>query len=93
MKKVAWAIGIYVFLSIISSRCSSNTNSSNVNGVNPYINRINPWTPLRAAYIGISSCPCPYDVAIDGSFCGDRSAYIRPGGGQPYCYYYDEGYR
>ena len=90
MKKIAWAIGIYAFLSIMSSRCSSNTNSSNMNGVNPYVNGINVLTPLRRPYIG--TCPCPYDYASDGSLCGDRSAYIRSGGTQPYCFY-DEGYR
>lgn len=33
------------------------------------------------------NCQCPYDFAIDGSFCGGRSAYSRSGGGyRPACY-------
>jgi hypothetical protein len=31
-------------------------------------------------------CPCPYNVARNGSRCGKRSAYSRPGGYSPVCY-------
>jgi hypothetical protein len=31
-------------------------------------------------------CACPDDRARDGSLCGGRSAYIRPGGAEPKCY-------
>jgi hypothetical protein len=31
------------------------------------------------------TCPCPDDTARDGSRCGGRSAYIRPGGEKPLC--------
>jgi hypothetical protein len=31
-------------------------------------------------------CACPYNTARNGSRCGDRSAYIRPGGAAPVCY-------
>lgn len=37
-----------------------------------------------AAYPG--SCPCPYNIARNGSRCGRRSAYTRPGGYAPICY-------
>jgi hypothetical protein len=37
-----------------------------------------------AAYSG--SCPCPYNRARNGSRCGKRSAYSRPGGASPLCY-------
>ncbi len=37
-----------------------------------------------ASYPG--SCPCPYNVARNGSSCGRRSAYSRPGGYAPTCY-------
>ena len=37
-----------------------------------------------AAYPG--SCPCPYSRARNGSRCGARSAYSRPGGRAPICY-------
>src|SRR5258708_10566969 len=37
-----------------------------------------------AAYPG--TCPCPYNVARNGSSCGRRSAYSRPGGYAPICY-------
>lgn len=36
----------------------------------------------RAHYRG--ACPCPYDVARDGSQCGARSAYDKGGG--LYCF-------
>jgi hypothetical protein len=38
------------------------------------------------AYGGGHRCACPYDSAKDGSSCGRRSAYGRPGGWEPKCY-------
>ena len=32
------------------------------------------------------NCACPYSRANNGSKCGRRSAYSRPGGYQPMCY-------
>lgn len=40
--------------------------------------------PARAPRTG--SCDCPYDRASNGSRCGGRSAYSRPGGRSPVCY-------
>ncbi len=37
-----------------------------------------------ATYDG--NCPCPYSTARNGSRCGKRSAYSRPGGAAPLCY-------
>lgn len=37
-----------------------------------------------ASYPG--NCPCPYNRASNGSRCGKRSAYSRPGGYSPLCY-------
>jgi hypothetical protein len=34
-------------------------------------------------------CACPEDLARNGSRCGRRSAYTRPGGAEPYCYVTD----
>jgi hypothetical protein len=31
-------------------------------------------------------CACPYNSARNGSACGGRSAYSRPGGAAPLCY-------
>jgi hypothetical protein len=31
-------------------------------------------------------CACPYNTARNGSRCGGRSAYTRPGGAAPVCY-------
>lgn len=36
------------------------------------------------AYRG--NCPCPYNRASNGSRCGKRSAWSRPGGDSPLCY-------
>lgn len=44
-----------------------------------------PGTPIRDPVSG--SCDCPYDYARNGSLCGGRSAYSRPGGREPICYY------
>ncbi|MEP7452723.1 SH3 domain-containing protein [Phyllobacterium sp. SB3] len=41
--------------------------------------------PVRQPYSG--TCDCPYDYARNGSRCGGRSAYSRPGGRSPICYY------
>lgn len=35
------------------------------------------------------NCPCPYNSASNGSRCGKRSAYSRPGGESPLCYVED----
>lgn len=32
------------------------------------------------------SCPCPYNTASNGSRCGKRSAWSRPGGESPKCF-------
>lgn len=37
-----------------------------------------------ASYHG--PCPCPYNVARNGSRCGGRSAYSKPGGASPLCF-------
>ena len=37
-----------------------------------------------AAYSG--NCPCPYSRARNGSKCGKRSAWSRPGGEAPLCF-------
>lgn len=37
-----------------------------------------------ASYPG--SCACPYSTARNGSRCGGRSAYSKPGGAAPLCY-------
>lgn len=37
-----------------------------------------------ASYPG--RCPCPFNRASNGSRCGKRSAYTRPGGYSPLCY-------
>lgn len=31
-------------------------------------------------------CPCPYNSASNGSRCGKRSAWSKPGGRDPICY-------
>lgn len=40
-----------------------------------------------ASYPG--NCPCPYNKARNGSNCGKRSAYSKPGGYSPKCYVSD----
>ncbi len=37
-----------------------------------------------ASYAG--RCPCPYNLAKNGSRCGGRSAWSRAGGYSPICY-------
>lgn len=31
-------------------------------------------------------CPCPYNTMRNGTSCGNRSAYSKPGGASPLCY-------
>ncbi len=31
-------------------------------------------------------CPCPYNLARNGSRCGGRSGYSRLGGAEPFCF-------
>ena len=44
-----------------------------------------------ASYPG--NCPCPYNTARNGSRCGKRSAWSRPGGYSPICFETDEQMR
>ena len=39
-----------------------------------------------AIYHASRPCACPEDLARNGSRCGGRSAYVRPGGATPRCY-------
>jgi hypothetical protein len=39
----------------------------------------------RDPYVG--TCDCPYDLMRNGRRCGGRSAYSRPGGRSPICYF------
>lgn len=41
--------------------------------------------PVRSPYIG--TCDCPYDRMRNGRRCGGNSAYSRPGGRNPICYF------
>ncbi|TCU17893.1 SH3 domain-containing protein [Rhizobium sullae] len=41
--------------------------------------------PIRDSYVG--TCDCPYDLMSNGRRCGGRSAYSRPGGRSPQCYF------
>ena len=49
-------------------------------------------TEIRQAIIAQSiasyrgPCPCPYNTARNGTRCGARSAYSRPGGASPVCF-------
>lgn len=45
----------------------------------------NTGQAVRAPYVG--RCDCPYDLMRNGHRCGGRSAYSRPGGRNPVCYY------
>jgi hypothetical protein len=40
----------------------------------------------QAYYATGHPCACPEDLARNGSRCGARSAYSRPGGAEPLCY-------
>ena len=41
--------------------------------------------PRRSPYYG--TCDCPYDRTRKGARCGGRSAYSKPGGRSPVCYW------
>lgn len=41
--------------------------------------------PMRDPFVG--TCDCPYDLMRNGRRCGGRSAYSRPGGRSPQCYF------
>jgi len=43
----------------------------------------------KAYYATGHPCACPDDLARNGSRCGGRSAYSRPGGASPKCYVTD----
>jgi hypothetical protein len=41
-------------------------------------------SPYWRSYPG--NCPCPYNLAANGSHCGKRSTYSKPSGYAPLCY-------
>lgn len=41
--------------------------------------------PARRPYVG--TCDCPYDLMRNGRRCGGNSAYSKPGGRNPQCYF------
>lgn len=41
--------------------------------------------PTRRPYVG--TCDCPYDLMRNGKRCGGNSAYSKPGGRNPQCYF------
>lgn len=41
--------------------------------------------PIRDPYVG--RCDCPYDLMRNGRRCGGNSAYSKPGGRNPQCYF------
>lgn len=51
----------------------------------PVAKAVKKTGPRRSPYYG--TCDCPYDRASNGSRCGGRSAYSRPGGRSPVCYW------
>lgn len=40
---------------------------------------------IRDPHVG--TCDCPYDLMRNGRRCGNRSAYSKPGGRNPQCYF------
>ena len=52
------------------------------------INSYNPNASIRLPF-NDGTCDCPYDYALDGRRCQDMSAWSRPGGRQPECYFGD----
>ena len=49
------------------------------------VKRSRSGEPRRSPRVG--SCDCPYDLMRNGRSCGGRSAYSRPGGRSPACYF------
>ncbi|MGQ5719072.1 hypothetical protein [Pseudochrobactrum asaccharolyticum] len=41
--------------------------------------------PTRRPYV--ETCDCPYDLMRNGRRCGGNSAYSKPGGRNPQCYF------
>ena len=73
MKKLILILSIFLSLSV-----SAKSNLSDDQVKQQMINQ------SIESYSG--SCPCPYNTASNGSRCGRRSAYTKPGGYAPLCY-------
>lgn len=72
MKKLLIAITFLASFNALAGNVSSQQITQNI--INESI----------ASYSG--NCPCPYNRASNGSSCGRRSAYSKPGGYSPICY-------
>ena len=72
-----------VVLLISSSTASSKQSRNNTSTSLDQIKQMMIQQSIRS-YPG--NCPCPYNRASNGSRCGKRSAYSKPGGYSPFCY-------
>jgi hypothetical protein len=88
MKKLLLILFItFGFISLVSAHSgrtdSSGGHNNRSTGTYHYHNS-GSSSSSSSSYSG--NCPCPYDIASDGSSCGARSAWSRSGGASPICY-------
>lgn len=69
---------IFVFLVLLSAFAHAGTQLTNQQIQQKIIQESVARYPGR--------CPCPFSTARNGSNCGGRSAYSKPGGYKPICY-------
>lgn len=74
MKKILFLLGLGLAFGVDAKQTPTNTESIKQKIIQQSIE----------GYPG--NCPCPYNVASNGSRCGKRSAYNRAGGYAPLCY-------
>jgi hypothetical protein len=78
MSKVFYNIAtlalLLLFSNVAIAKESKNTSSIKARMIQESIN----------SYYG--NCPCPYNYAKNGSKCGKRSAWYKPGGYAPLCF-------
>ena len=73
MKKLLLILGLALTVQVEAKNTSSNTETIKQRIIQESIE----------SYPG--NCPCPYNIARNGSRCGKRSAYNRAGGYAPIC--------
>ena len=79
MTKIVHALSALLLISALSVQASYAYDNSEI-----IVAKRKMIAESIASYRG--NCACPYNTAANGSSCGKRSAYSKPGGAEPLCY-------
>lgn len=78
MKTIICYLGVSIVAVLLSGTVQARSNLTDA--------EIRDQMIQESAQSYAGACPCPYSATRNGSRCGGRSAYSKPGGASPLCY-------